>query len=66
MGELLAIHGIVRPLKMFGIPDDFIEHGDQNALRRNAGACADSLIRGARAQLQALGSVNATNITLAN
>ncbi|MFT4768055.1 MAG: 1-deoxy-D-xylulose-5-phosphate synthase [Glaciecola sp.] len=44
VSELLAHHGIQCPVKHIGIPDNFIEHGDQSALRTSAGTSVQAII----------------------
>ena len=41
--ELLQANGVATPVAVIGIPDDFQEHGDQNALRALAGLSAEGV-----------------------
>ncbi|WP_439100720.1 1-deoxy-D-xylulose-5-phosphate synthase [Congregibacter sp.] len=49
VAELLAQNDVWCPVKHFGIPDAFIDHGDQAMLRQFAGAYADPIIEAGRA-----------------
>jgi 1-deoxy-D-xylulose-5-phosphate synthase len=37
VSETLAAHGVVTPILYLGLPDRFIDHGDQNALLSGVG-----------------------------
>ena len=41
--ELLQANGVTTPVAVIGIPDNFQEHGDQNALRALAGLSAEGI-----------------------
>ena len=43
VAELLSARGIDTPIRHFGIPDQFVEHGDQEALREAAGLSAAAI-----------------------
>ena len=44
VSELLARHGIDTPVRHVGIPDNFVEHGEQDELRRVAGLTREHII----------------------
>ena len=44
VSELLARHGIDTPVHHVGIPDNFVEHGEQDELRRVAGLTREHII----------------------
>lgn len=44
VSELLARHGVTTPVRHVGIPDNFIEHGDQGETRRQAGLTREHII----------------------
>ena len=44
VAELLSSKGVDCPIRHVGIPDNFVEHGDQGALRREQGMCAAEII----------------------
>ena len=46
--ELLQREGVETPVTVHGIPDAFVEHGSQEALRDDAGLSARSLVESAR------------------
>jgi 1-deoxy-D-xylulose-5-phosphate synthase len=48
VAELLRSRGIDTPIRHCGIADSFIEHGDQDALRRSAGASRQQVLDQAR------------------
>jgi 1-deoxy-D-xylulose-5-phosphate synthase len=48
VAEFLSSEGIDCPIRHFGIPDEFIEHGGQEEIRSSCGMTADSIIRCAR------------------
>lgn len=43
VAELLSANGLDIPIRHVGIPDNFVEHGDQNAIRREQGMSAESI-----------------------
>jgi 1-deoxy-D-xylulose-5-phosphate synthase len=45
VAELLAARGVSAPLLHLGLPDRFVEHGDQKALLRECGLDADGMRR---------------------
>jgi len=47
--EALCAHGLTKPVLQLGLPDEFIDHGDQNQLRSKVGLDA----QGIRAAIQA-------------
>jgi 1-deoxy-D-xylulose-5-phosphate synthase len=49
--EVLQARGVTTPVSILGIPDAFIEHGDQNALRAAAGLGADNIVEVARQRI---------------
>jgi 1-deoxy-D-xylulose-5-phosphate synthase len=49
--EVLQARGVTTPVSILGIPDAFIEHGDQNALRAAAGLSADNIVEVARQRM---------------
>jgi 1-deoxy-D-xylulose-5-phosphate synthase len=54
VAESLAAQGIVAPILHLGLPDEFIEHGDQNQLLAAAGLAEDGLLASIRARLAQL------------
>lgn len=48
VAELLSASAVKCEIRHCGIPDQFVEHGDQNTLRSDVGACAEAIIRAAR------------------
>jgi 1-deoxy-D-xylulose-5-phosphate synthase len=55
VGECLAEIGVAKPLMHLGLPDQFIDHGDQTQLLAVAGLDRDSIVRRIRERLVALG-----------
>ncbi|MBI5888668.1 MAG: 1-deoxy-D-xylulose-5-phosphate synthase [Deltaproteobacteria bacterium] len=45
VAELLCERGMPCPMKMIGVPDEFIEHGGQDELRKRLGLDADGIER---------------------
>jgi 1-deoxy-D-xylulose-5-phosphate synthase len=43
VAELLSAHGVDCPIRHFGIPDTFVEHGGQDDLRRQVGLTAEAI-----------------------
>jgi 1-deoxy-D-xylulose-5-phosphate synthase len=54
VAESLAAQGIVVPLLHLGLPDRFIDHGDQNQLLASVGLDKDGILAAIRARLAAL------------
>lgn len=52
--EALAQQGTVVPVLQLGLPDDFIDHGDQAAILRGLGLDADGMVASIRARFPAL------------
>lgn len=48
VSETLAAHGVVMPILHLGLPDRFIDHGDQNALLAGVGLDASGIERSVR------------------
>ncbi len=48
VSETLAAHGVVTPILHLGLPDRFIDHGDQNALLAGVGLDAAGIERSVR------------------
>ncbi|MFY9138977.1 1-deoxy-D-xylulose-5-phosphate synthase [Zwartia sp.] len=48
VSETLAAHGVVMPILHLGLPDRFIDHGDQNALLAGVGLDASGVERSVR------------------
>ncbi len=46
--EMLAAHDVRRPVKLLGVPDEFVEHGTQEELRRRCGLDAAGIENAAR------------------
>ena len=54
VAESLAAQGIVAPILHLGLPNEFIEHGDQYQLLAGAGLAEDGLLASIRARLAQL------------
>jgi 1-deoxy-D-xylulose-5-phosphate synthase len=54
VAESLAAHGIVVPLLHLGLPDRFIDHGDQHQLLASVGLDKDGILAAIRARLAEL------------
>jgi 1-deoxy-D-xylulose-5-phosphate synthase len=54
VAEAMAEEGVVRPLLQLGLPDRFIDHGDQAQLLRDAGLDAAGIERSVRARFEGL------------
>jgi 1-deoxy-D-xylulose-5-phosphate synthase len=54
VAESLARQGIAAPMLHLGLPDEFIEHGDQNQLLASAGLSKDGILAAVRARLAQL------------
>jgi 1-deoxy-D-xylulose-5-phosphate synthase len=54
VAESLARQGIAAPMLHLGLPDEFIEHGDQNQLLAGAGLNKDGILTAVRARLAQL------------
>jgi 1-deoxy-D-xylulose-5-phosphate synthase len=54
VAESLAVQRIVVPLLHLGLPDRFIDHGDQNQLLASVGLDKDGVLASIRARLAAL------------
>ena len=54
VAESLAAQGIVVPLLHLGLPDRFIDHGDQNQLLASVGLDGDGVLASVRARLATL------------
>jgi len=54
VAESLAAQGIAAPILHLGLPDEFIEHGDQHQLLAAAGLAKDGLLASIRARLAQL------------
>ncbi len=49
--ELLALHNVLVPLSMVGLPDEFVEHGPVPTLRAQVGLTAEEVVHRALTQL---------------
>ena len=49
--ELLALHNVLVPLSMVGLPDEFVEHGPVPTLREQVGLTADEVVHRALTHL---------------
>jgi 1-deoxy-D-xylulose-5-phosphate synthase len=56
VAEVLAARGIVRPLLQLGLPDRFIDHGDQAQLLASVGLDGAGIVASIRARLDGLRS----------
>jgi 1-deoxy-D-xylulose-5-phosphate synthase len=56
VAEVLAAHGIIRPLLQLGLPDRFIDHGDQAQLLASVGLDGAGIAASIRARLDGLRS----------
>ena len=54
VAEAMAADGIVRPLLQLGLPDRFIDHGEQSQLLRLEGLDGEGLERSIRERFGAL------------
>ena len=52
--ELLGAHGLCLPVLQLGLPDAFIDHGEQAALLRGLGLDAAGIERSVRERFQAM------------
>lgn len=52
--EVLADHGVLKPVMRFGLPDHFVEQGTQDELMASLGLTADAIEKQVRAKLQTL------------
>ena len=43
--ELLEKNGIKADVKRIGIPDEFVEHGSQEQLRKNVGLTKENIVK---------------------
>ncbi len=59
--ELLALHNVLVPLSMVGLPDEFVEHGPVPTLRAQVGLTADEVVRRALMHLPARPAAPHTN-----
>lgn len=60
VSEALSSHGVCMPLLQLGLPDEFIDHGDQNQLRASVGLDAAGILRKIEARFaDALGKASA-------
>ena len=59
--ELLALHNVLVPLSMVGLPDEFVEHGPVPTLREQVGLTADEVVRRALMHLPVRPPVPHTN-----
>ena len=50
VAELLSSKGVDCPIRHVGIPDNFVEHGDQGELRFDSGLSRDEIVRLATAK----------------
>jgi 1-deoxy-D-xylulose-5-phosphate synthase len=48
VSEALAAHGVVTPILYLGLPDRFIDHGDQNTLLSGVGLDAAGIEQAVR------------------
>ncbi len=51
--ELLALHNVLVPLSMVGLPDEFVEHGPVPTLREQVGLTAEEVVHRALTHLPA-------------
>ena len=59
VAEFLSAESITTPVRHLGIGDRFVEHGDQNAMRREQGMACEAIVRTAE---EALGVATAANL----
>lgn len=60
VSEALSSHGVCMPLLQLGLPDEFIDHGDQNQLRASVGLDAAGILKKIEARfVDALGKASA-------
>ena len=59
--ELLALHNVLVPLSMVGLPDEFVEHGPVPTLREQVGLTAEEVVHRALTYLPVRPSVPRTN-----
>jgi 1-deoxy-D-xylulose-5-phosphate synthase len=55
IAEALAADGVTVPVLSLGLPDAFVEHGDQNQLLADRGLDAQGIVRAIRARLDKTG-----------
>ena len=54
VNEVLAAHGILKPIHNYGLPDRLIQHGSRDDMLRDAGLTPDAILAFIRARIDAL------------